>query len=208
MTGGVISTCAMSWALLGTATTFAAQDVSVELAACRAQEQESARLACYDRLADTMTKPKTDGGQATDPQREEVSAPAKTEETREATAESAAPPAPDSGTQPAAAAGSSPHERFGYRGGALAREDSTRQQQEEEETAAKQPLIAKVTEVARRPRGELAITLDNGQTWVQKKADRFDVKYGDEVRIEPGRLGAYMMYRAGSNRPTRVTRIR
>ena len=49
-------------------------------------------------------------------------------------------------------------------------------------------------EVSERLRGELVVTLDNGQVWTEKDSKAgFRVKAGDTVVIRKGRLGGYRM---------------
>jgi hypothetical protein len=65
---------------------------------------------------------------------------------------------------------------------------------------------ATVTAIEKRPRGELVVTLDNGQVWAQKSADRyFPLKVGDPVAILAGSLGSFRLI-CGS-RATAVTRV-
>jgi hypothetical protein len=70
-------------------------------------------------------------------------------------------------------------------------------------------ISATVTEVVTQPRGEMIVTLDNGQVWAQKVADsRFQLKAGDQVKIRAGALGAYYLSLGSSDRKTRVSRVR
>ena len=67
-------------------------------------------------------------------------------------------------------------------------------------------MSATVTSIDKRPRGELVVTLDNGQVWAQKNADRyFPLEVGDTVEILAGALGSFRLL-AGS-RATAVTRV-
>jgi hypothetical protein len=67
---------------------------------------------------------------------------------------------------------------------------------------------AKVLAVTVRADGRTAITLDNGQTWVQGDAfEHIAVQAGDAVTIKPGLLGSLYMYLPSKSR-TRVTRER
>ena len=70
-------------------------------------------------------------------------------------------------------------------------------------------LTAKVTELATLAHGELLLTLDNGQMWQQKTADRaLRVKVGDQVTIKRGSLNSFLLtseaQRAESMRVSRV----
>lgn len=66
---------------------------------------------------------------------------------------------------------------------------------------------ATVTALEKRARGELLVSLDNGQVWEQKSVDRyFPLEVGDSVVILAGALGSYRLV-AGS-RTTAVTRVK
>jgi hypothetical protein len=102
----------------------------------------------------------------------------------------------------AAGTASAPEETFGVQGSELARK---RDQQDPKEGAPSR-IAAKVTEIARRPRGEMVFTLDNGQVWAQKDVGAyFPVKVGDPVTILAGTLGSFRLVVA--NRSTAVTRV-
>ena len=67
-------------------------------------------------------------------------------------------------------------------------------------------MSATVTAIDKRPRGELVVTLDNGQVWAQKSADRyFPLKVGDPVAILSGSLGSFRL--SAGSRATAVTRV-
>jgi hypothetical protein len=77
----------------------------------------------------------------------------------------------------------------------------------EPQSAAPKRMSATVTVIDKRPRGELVVTLDNGQVWAQKSADRyFPLEVGDSVAILAGSLGSFRLI-CGS-RATAVTRVR
>jgi hypothetical protein len=66
---------------------------------------------------------------------------------------------------------------------------------------------ATVTAIARQPRGEIVLTLDNGQVWVQKTATSwFPIEVGDQITITAGALGSYRL--SNSGRSTAVTRTK
>ena len=67
-------------------------------------------------------------------------------------------------------------------------------------------ISASGTSIDKRPRGELVITLDNGQVWAQKEAGAyFPLKVGDPVGILAGTLGSFRLI--AGNRATAVTRV-
>ena len=65
-------------------------------------------------------------------------------------------------------------------------------------------IRGKVVELSRRPRGQWIITLDNGQVWLQKNADRTRIEVGDEVTIRRGVFGARRLF-TDSDRGTAVS---
>jgi hypothetical protein len=76
----------------------------------------------------------------------------------------------------------------------------------EPQAPAPKRMSATVTVIDKRPRGELVVTLDNGQVWAQKNVDRyFPLEVGDPVEILAGALGSFRLI-AGS-RSTAVTRV-
>ena len=68
-------------------------------------------------------------------------------------------------------------------------------------------FTARVTEIGKRPYGELIVSLDNGETWVQKSAERIRLKVGDEVRIKRGRFGGHRLF-ASTRNGTEVKLVR
>lgn len=94
----------------------------------------------------------------------------------------------------------SAEERFGFS------ESEARKKQNVDEAPKLERLRATLTRIAQRPHGELVMTLDNGQVWVQKQAASFDVRVGDTVTIKAAALGSFLMSTA-SGRSTRVTRV-
>ena len=109
-----------------------------------------------------------------------------------------APPAANSGAKAAESA----EDGFGVKGSEMARRvDSERQ----DANSALKSITAKVTTISRRPRGELEMTFDNGQVWVQKESQSyFPVKVGDEATITAGALGSFRLVVSGRSTP--VTR--
>lgn len=59
-------------------------------------------------------------------------------------------------------------------------------------------ITGKVAGLGRRPTGELIVTLDHGQVWVQAESDTLAVlKVGDAVTIRKGALGSYLLVTPG-----------
>ena len=123
------------------------------------------------------------------------------------TAASAAPVAPTvapsaaaaaaAAAQPSQAGTPSPEDRFGLR--------VDRKEQKKGELTE---LSATATAISAKPRGELVITLDNGQVWGEiAPGSKIKVKPGDAVKIEAGTLGSFILI-APNGRSSKVTRIR
>jgi hypothetical protein len=163
-----------------------AQALPASVRACASERDDARRLSCYDREIARLDQ----GGDV-------AAAPATKAEVAPAAAAAAAAASAAAATPPTAA----PDEKFGYRG------DIARKELDEQAaTEAVDRLEATITEVSSRAHGELVITLDNGQVWVQKAPDsKMQLKTGDPVTIKKASLGSYMLVAAG--RSTRVTRV-
>jgi hypothetical protein len=93
---------------------------------------------------------------------------------------------------------------FGVHGSELARNQDDGDAKQE---SAPKRITANVAGIDKRPRGELVVTLDNGQVWAQKETGAyFPIKVGDPATILAGTLGSYRLVIA--NRATAVTRVR
>jgi hypothetical protein len=98
---------------------------------------------------------------------------------------------------PSQAGTPSPEDRFGLR--------VDRKEQKKDELTE---LSATATAISAKPRGELVITLDNGQVWGEiAPGSKIKVKAGDAVTIEAGTLGSFILI-APNGRSSKVTRIR
>jgi hypothetical protein len=92
---------------------------------------------------------------------------------------------------------------FGVHGSELAR---NRDDDQPEAESAPKRISATVTGIEKRARGELVVTLDNGQVWAQKEIGAyFPLKVGDPVAILAGTLGSFRLI--AGNRATAVTRV-
>ena len=93
---------------------------------------------------------------------------------------------------------------FGVQGSELAR---NRDDDDTNQDSTPKRISATVTGIEKRARGELVVTLDNGQVWAQKEAGPYyPVKVGDAVSIVAGTLGSHKLVVA--SRATAVTRVR
>lgn len=105
--------------------------------------------------------------------------------------------APVAAAVPAAAPALVPEEEFGLRA-PVAGDEADRRKVEQ--------LQGKITSISSRPRGELVLTLDNNQVWAQKTAEPLmRLKVGDDVTIERGAFGSYLLISSG--RSARVRRV-
>ena len=92
---------------------------------------------------------------------------------------------------------------FGVQGSELAR---NRDDDKPQADSPPKKISATVTSIEKRARGELVVTLDNGQVWAQKEIGAyFPLKVGDPVSILAGTLGSFRLI--AGNRATAVTRV-
>lgn len=100
---------------------------------------------------------------------------------------------------PANVDGAEAESQFGAANGPLAAKRAAQRPKE---------ISAAVSAVSRRATGQLEVTLENGQVWLQDQAvEYFPLKAGEKVQIKSAALGSFMLF-APSKRATRVTRIR
>jgi hypothetical protein len=165
-----------------------AQSLPEQMRACRAETDDSRRLGCYDRAAATLDKttasaaPAAPSAASAAPVASTVSAPAA--------------PATKAVTSTPASSGTA---EFGVSEGPLAAKRQAKGLKE---------ITAVVTAVSFRVRGELMMTLDNGQVWAQNEAiEYFPVNVGDTVKIRSAALGSYTLA-TPAKRTTKVTRVR
>lgn len=166
--------------------------------ACMSEQEDARRLSCYDReIARLSAQPRATQAPppvAASPQ----AAPPQAPPAQVAAQAAAAQVAPKS------AAPTDPEGGFGFRG-EVAREAVD---QRKAETSPLTQLDSTVAQIATHPHGELVVTLENAQVWVQKSPDTsFRLKTGDHVTIKKGSLGSFLM--AGpTGRTTWVSRLR
>ena len=186
-----------SWVLvgvgfLGCAT--AADALPPSLRACMKEADATRRLACFDRESATLA------GESAPVAKQAAPAPAAS-----ASAASATPAAAAATVGAAAATTQSATDRFGYKGN-IAREELDKQKAEEEASGA---LTSKVTAIATQPNGGLVVTLENGQVWQQKTADRgMHIKVGDQVTIKHALMGSFLLTSDTVKGSMRVSRVK
>ena len=161
--------------------------LAAQLKRCAALADASARLACYDSLAG-LAAPSAATAQAAPNASADGSAKPIPSSTSGAGALDASPQAPPAVTST----------DFGVRNGPLqAGRDPVREKQ----------MLAVVSAVSYRGRGELVVTLDNGQVWRQIQPSDYPLKPGDHVEIDVAALGSYRLWTPSTRRATKVTRI-
>lgn len=186
-----------------------AQSLSDQVRGCAAQADTGARLACYDQLAAGLGKGAAIGGTADERAAGSAlagnagagnsAADARGASMGNATAAGSTTATQRPGTADGAAASPpSPESQFGISGGRL---------EQKKETVTPKEIQAVVSGVARRPRGELVITLDNGQVWAQlAPQEYYPLEIGDTVHISKGALGSYSLS-TPAKRGSKVTRL-
>jgi len=188
----------VSWVLIGVGCcgcATAADALPPTLRTCMKESDATRRLACFDRESALLAGESAPVARQADP------AP-----TRPAATAPAAPVASAAATAGAAAATTqSATDKFGYRGN-MARADLDKKKEVEQ---GAEELTAKVTELSSLPNGGLVLTLDNGQIWQQKTADRaMHVKVGDQVTIKRGVLNSFLLTSDTNKGSMRVARVR
>jgi len=208
----ISSTVALS-VLLGSSLLLA--DESSGLTGCAQESDDSARLACYDRLAGA-SKANEAAAAAAAAKAAEAAAEAEARATAEAAeAEARAAEAEAMARAEAAAAAATAAEAEAAATAKAAEEefgmnpDLEKKKPPEERKDANElrELNAEVVEVKKRPGGELIVTLENGQTWVEKTAVYgFRVDVGDTILLKKGVFGGYRMVGRG-RRASQVRRV-
>jgi hypothetical protein len=201
-------------ALLATSSLAAAagQDLAERVAACAREHDDTARLACFDRLTE---KPAAAASTSAPAPQAPAAAPktadppvASAAAASTAVAPAAATTAAAAGTAAGAAAASSTKsavDDFGVTGSDVARQRDADAQKQPGAPEKIDRINASVTALSTRGHGEIVVTLDNGQVWAQKEATYIPIKVGDKVTILAGALHSYRLVASG--RVTPVTRI-
>jgi len=187
----------VSWVLVGVSilgSATAADALPPSLRACMKEADATHRLACFDRESATLA------GESAPVAKQAAPAPAAS-----ASAASATPAAAAATVGAAAATTQSATDRFGYKGN-IAREELDKQKAAEEASGA---LTSRVTAIATQPNGGLVVTLENGQVWQQKTADRgMHIKVGDQVTIKHALMGSFLLTSDTVKGSMRVSRVK
>ena len=206
----LFNAAALSAVLMGSAPHLvAAESASDGVLACAAEADDKRRLACFDALAAGLRdrRPPAATAPASPTAATAPVSPTAATAPVSPTAASAAPVAPTvapsaaaaaaAAAQPSQAGTRSPEDRFGLR-----------VDREEQKAGELTELSATATAISAKLRGELVITLDNGQVWGEiAPGSKIKVKPGDAVKIEAGTLGSFILI-APNGRSSKVTRIR
>jgi hypothetical protein len=189
--------------LTAAANTWPAQPPLGSLLACRSIQNDSARLACFDRESATIAPmANSPAATPTGPMAATAAPAAPVGATPAPPAYAAATPAaPASATPPAAPL--DPVATFGLSTQTLA----------DRETAAGlrkkdlQSISAHISRLATPKSGRMVFDLDNHQVWQQMGADGdLMAKPGDEVKIWRGMMGSFWL-QASTGRGCKVTRL-
>ncbi len=70
-----------------------------------------------------------------------------------------------------------------------------------------QQITGKVKALSTNNQRKLIITLENGQAWRQTDSDSLSIKVGNNVNIEKAAFGSFLLNVEGSNRKIRVKRV-
>lgn len=185
-----------SWVLIGVGfcnCAAAADSLPPSLRTCMKESDATRRLACFDRESALLA------GENAPIARQAEAAPARP------SAPAAAAPAASAGAT-AAARGESAEDKFGYRGN-IARAELDKKKEAEQQGF--EQLNAKVAELSTLPHGELQLTLDNGQVWQQKSADRaLRLKVGDQVTIKRALMNSFLLTSESVKGSMRVARVK
>lgn len=161
-------------------------EFNARLMACRAIGDVTARVACYDRLADGLRPAPPSAVTAP-----VVPAPP-------------VPPVPTSQPQrpvaPPVMAAPAPTSRFGA-------DDLPLQKRDPEAAQLPNQIVAKAVAVTADRQGYVTVTLDNGQTWRQTEGPEMRILPGAEVKIRSAMMGSYLLSLTSGNRSVRAKRV-
>lgn len=177
-------------ALLAAGGALAAEDLAAAAKACRAESDDSRRLACYDGAVDRTTgsaaRAAATAGAAPSAAKPAAVAAATAAPTAAATA-----PAPPSASTATVTAPATPaaQDNFGRERQMAYEEDKRR----EEASKATGELRATILEIQKRMDGLMTFTLDNGQVWRQTVPQHYALRQGMPVRLYYSRWRAYRL---------------
>jgi hypothetical protein len=174
------SIAALFFILAGSTAVVAQDSLPAQVTACLQITGMLQRLACYDRVAHTIS-------------------PAPVMRSNPVPKPLASAPAPAVGVVPPVAVAAPP-----------AGLGSERLPQAVSTNRAQQQLLAGVASISYDARGHFTITLDNGQVWRQLEGDTSMLTGSriSTVRITRGALGSYDLNVVGRNATYRITRLK
>jgi hypothetical protein len=160
--------------------------LAAQLKRCASLVDAGARLACYDALAGAAAPSAATAQAAPSPSASGSVRPIPSSSAAAAPVAAPVAPAAPNFTD------------FGVRNGPL---------QAERDPVREKTMLAVVSAVSFRERGELVVRLDNGQVWRQIQPSDYPLKPGDHVEIDVAALGSYRLWTPSTRRATKVTRI-
>lgn len=211
-----------------------ADELPPELLACAAETDVARRLECFDRemaklqaTPEPVSPPVIAAEPAPEPAEEPAPAPVVAETPPEPAAAEPPPPvtaatpqreipspAPRAVAPPATAAAAAAATIETAPSPAAAPRPAPAPEQASGQdfglpSAGPNEIVAKVTNIMKRPYGEMVILLDNGQIWEQKHRDnRFRLDVGDDVTISEGLISGYRLTGGGRNNSIQVERLK
>ncbi|WP_339773063.1 hypothetical protein [uncultured Paraglaciecola sp.] len=162
-----------------------AQDIISELNVCRAENNNTQRLACYDKLSSTNPKDIKSHGQAVVINKTNTVVSTSLPVVKKETAK------PE--VSQSYASRDNQVKNFG-----LAKVIEPEQKIEK--------ITADVIGTKKDPYGKLIVSLENGQVWRQTGNSTLRIRTGDQVYVEEGMLGSYFLSKESSNKRIRVKR--
>ena len=204
----LFNTAALSAVLMGSAPHLVtAESASDGVLACAAEADDERRLACFDALAAGLRDPRPPAATAPVSPTAATAPVSPTAATFPIPTRIGCASRPDRGPERSSRSGrrcAAVPGRDAISGGSVRAAGRSKEQKKDELTE----LSATATAISAKPRGELVITLDNGQVWGEiAPGSKIKVKPGDAVKIEAGTLGSFILI-APNGRSSKVTRIR
>jgi hypothetical protein len=214
-----LALAALAWCILAVPPVLA-QTLPPTLDACSTQADDAKRLACYDheiaRLHQLQHGTNSATGAPSSTTAPQPAMPAASSAAVATTPTSPAAPSSQAPTSPTITAAIPPAGTYAPPDpkdpAAVDRFGLTPDMQHQRELEGRAPsqlaqITAKVISVHYKPRGELIVGLDNGQTWEQAEYDGdVAMNVGETVTIKSGALSAYYL-KPHAGRIVRVRRL-
>ena len=190
------STIAISLALFAAGTAARAADPRHY---CADITDDASRLACYDQAFGSPAKSGAPGAASAQPSPvagngvvappSSPSAASSAPGAAVATSAAVASASPTTAAPVAVAPEYTPLEKFGFHGDP----PQPKSAPQRAVPAELNSITSVIESVAKRPLGQLSVTLENGQVWTQTEAEAVRLKAGDTVTIKKASLGSYKL---------------